>query len=292
MVFWTFEEDPNGAIRDLQVFVEECKRLVVLTGAGCSTESGIPDYRDHQGAWKRKMPIQFGEFLRSEIARKRYWARSLTGWRSIAKASPNKAHYALAKLEDIGVVSDLITQNVDGLHQRAGNRNIIDLHGRLDTVLCLGCGEILERDQFQSELESRNPTWTSQTAVEIAPDGDVDLEADFSQFSVPGCPVCEGVLKPNVVFFGEAVPRNVVRRAEEKTRNSDALLIVGSSLMVWSGYRLARLAIELDIPLAVINVGKTRADEHLDLKISGECGSVLSLLTERILGSQSSMTRP
>jgi NAD-dependent SIR2 family protein deacetylase len=285
MVFLTLDQNPDGAIQNLQVFVEGRRRLVVLTGAGCSTESGIPDYRDRKGNWKRKMPVRFGEFLRSELVQKRYWARSLTGWRTIAQARPNRAHYALAKLEEIGLVFDLITQNVDGLHQKAGSRKVIDLHGRLDTVVCLDCGGILRREEFQHELESRNPTWTPEAAAEIAPDGDIDLETDFSQFVVPGCPTCGGILKPNVVFFGETVPRQVVRWAEEKIRKCDALLVVGSSLMVWSGYRLVRLAIELDIPLAVVNLGKTRADNDLGLKVSGKCGAVLSLLTERILAA-------
>ncbi|MFI4921445.1 MAG: Sir2 family NAD-dependent protein deacetylase, partial [Gammaproteobacteria bacterium] len=172
------------------------ERLLVLTGAGCSTDSGIPDYRDAAGAWKRRPPVQMRDFLMSETVRKRYWARSLLGWRHFSRAEPNAAHHALARLEAAGFIAHLITQNVDGLHQKAGSREVTDLHGRLDEVLCLDCGARVSRAAFQQGLESRNPEWTGLLATH-APDGDADLEAqDFSGFDVPACEDCGGVQKP------------------------------------------------------------------------------------------------
>jgi NAD-dependent SIR2 family protein deacetylase len=256
-------------------FIERSRRLLVLTGAGCSTESGIPDYRDTEGAWKHKQPVQFRDFVGSEHTRKRYWARSTIGWTQIVRAEPNPAHQALASMEKAGIIHYLITQNVDGLHQEAGSRKVIDLHGRLDTVQCLNCRAKLSRQLFQAELEKLNPDWVRFTAT-YAPDGDAELEGvDFSQFHVPACMDCSGVLKPHVVFFGESVPRQRVARSMARLEESDALLVVGSSLMVWSGYRFARAAAMRGLPLAAVNLGKTRADSELELKIFGHCGTVL-----------------
>jgi len=252
------------------------ERLVVLTGAGCSTDSGIPDYRDSAGAWKRKPPVQQREFVAHHAVRQRYWARSLLGWRHFSKATPNAAHRALARLESAGRLHHLITQNVDGLHQQAGSRAVTDLHGRLDEVQCLGCGARIPRTEMQQRLESSNPEWRELVAAH-APDGDADLEGrDFSSFDVPACETCSGMLKPAVVFFGDAIPAEQTRAALDAVEHADALLVVGSSLMVWSGYRLARAAAERGLSVAAVNLGLTRADALLEFKLEAPCGDVLS----------------
>lgn len=270
----------------LAAFVDRCPRLFVLTGAGCSTESGIPDYRDRSGEWKRKPPIQWQEFAGSDAVRRRYWARGMAGWKGFAAAQPNPAHRALARLEAAGPVRHLVTQNVDGLHQRAGSRRVIDLHGRLDRVHCLGCDWRGSRRAFQRRLEELNPGWAEavQSAAErLAPDGDADLQADdFGSFQIPACPRCGGVIRPSFVFFGEGVPRPRVDRAFAELDEADALLVVGSSLMVWSGYRFARAAAERGKPVAIVNLGATRADDLAAFKIERCCGEVLPQVTERL----------
>jgi NAD-dependent SIR2 family protein deacetylase len=266
----------------LRDFIVAHPRLCVLTGAGVSTDSGIPDYRDVEGAWKRSPPVQFQPFLQQPAVRQRYWARSLVGWRFFGAARPNAAHLALARLESLGRVDLLVTQNVDGLHERAGSRGIVDLHGRLDVVRCMSCAHRMPRAALQVELEARNPAWT-QLDADLAPDGDVDLLADdFSGFEVPQCPVCGGVLKPDVVFFGESVPRERVEAAMGSARSADALLIVGSSLMVYSGYRFAEAAAAAGKPIAAVNLGRTRADHLLSLKVTSPCGDVLPAAIEAL----------
>jgi len=258
-------------------------RLVVLTGAGCSTASGIPDYRDRNGGWKRRPPVQIRDFLASHEVRRRYWARSLAGWPRFSAAAPNGAHRALAAFEAAGRVQHLITQNVDGLHQRAGSRAVTDLHGRLDAVHCLDCGNEIPRTQFQTELLARNAGWAAPPALS-APDGDADLEGvGFSAFEVPGCGRCGGVLKPAVVFFGDAIPAERSRRALTEVQQAGALLVVGSSLMVWSGYRLVRVAAEAGLPVAAVNLGRTRADELLQFKVEAPCAEALTR-TAALLG--------
>src|SRR5579859_5571717 len=250
-------------------------RLVVLTGAGCSTESGIPDYRDRDGGWKRRPPVQIRDFLMSHRLRQRYWARSLAGWPRFSAAEPNGAHRALARLEAAGRVRHLITQNVDGLHQKAGSRQVTDLHGRLDTVHCLGCGAEVPRGEFQARLESCNAAWPMPEALS-APDGNADLEGvDFTAFEVPACERCGGVLKPAVVFFGDAIPAERSQGALREVLDGDALLVVGSSLMVWSGFRLVRAAAEAGLPVAAVNTGRTRADALLQFKIEASCAVTL-----------------
>ena len=267
----------------LRDFLAASRRLLVLTGAGCSTESGIPDYRDADGNWKRGQPIQHQDFVRSPSARQRYWARSLIGWSRIEQAEPNPAHHALARLESAGFVRCLVTQNVDGLHQKAGSRRVIDLHGRLDTVECLVCRRQTSRRAFQAELQRRNPDWLSMDAA-IAPDGDVDLEGiDFSAFRVPACDRCSGVLKPGVVFFGGAVPQRRIAAALDHLNRADALLVVGSSLMVFSGYRFARAAARRGVPVVVINVGRTRADQETTIKVEARCGEILPGLVDQMI---------
>ncbi|MEO8064548.1 MAG: NAD-dependent protein deacetylase [Pseudomonadota bacterium] len=259
----------------LREFIESHPRLAVLTGAGVSTGSGIPDYRDEHGEWKRPQPVNFGPFMATLAVRQRYWSRSTVGWPLIDHAQPNTAHRALARLEASGKISLLITQNVDGLHEAAGSRNVIDLHGRINLVRCMQCAHTLPRTELQKQLLALNPQWADIEAA-IAPDGDVDIEhRDHSGFVVPDCALCGGILKPDVVFFGEPVPRERVTRAFEGVQAADALLIVGSSLMVYSGYRFAEAAAAAGIPIAAINLGLTRADHLLTLKISAPCEQIL-----------------
>ena len=265
----------SEALSQLAQFVTDHPRLLVLTGAGVSTGSGIPDYRDATGAWKRRQPVQYQEFVRNESIRKRYWARSLVGWRWFANARPNATHHALAELERKGHIHHLVTQNVDRLHQQAGSERVIDLHGRLDRLICLDCGEKTPRAAFQSELEERNPRFAKLTAG-IAPDGDADLERiDFTGFVVPPCPRCKGLMKPHVVFFGESVPKPRVEAVRSRLRESDALLVIGTSLMVFSGYRFAREAAQQNKPIAAVNLGHTRADDLLALKVAAPCETTL-----------------
>ncbi len=271
--------DPVDA---LLTFVEPRKRLFVLTGAGISTASGIPDYRDEDGAWKRPPPVQFRDFTDHLETRKRYWARSLVGWAWFAQARPNVCHYALAEWEASGLITQLVTQNVDRLHQDAGSQQVIDLHGRLDQVICLDCAVRLDRVDFQRHLATLNPSFAGLSAA-LAPDGDAYLDAvDFSVFQVPACPQCGGILKPNVVFFGETVPRARVDHAIAALQEADALLVVGSSLMVYSGFRFCRLAVERGIPIVAINPGRTRADDLLALKVTARFEDLLASLHGRL----------
>jgi NAD-dependent SIR2 family protein deacetylase len=275
---------PDAAASRLADFIARHRRLFLLTGAGCSTGSGIPDYRDLEGGWKRRPPVTLQAFTGEAKTRQRYWARSLVGWRRFGRAQPNGTHAALASLEARGRVEVLLTQNVDGLHQTAGSRNVIDLHGRLDTVRCLACEARTPREAFQRELEALNPDWLAVDALD-APDGDADLEGlDFASFRVPDCVACGGMLKPDVVFFGENVPRDRVERAGAHLANADAMLVVGSSLMVFSGYRFAREAARLGKPIAAVNLGRTRADDLLALKVESDCASALADTLDQLAG--------
>jgi NAD-dependent SIR2 family protein deacetylase len=269
----------TGALRE---FVERHSRLFVLTGAGCSTDSGIPDYRDTDGEWKRGQPIMLQDFVAHEHARQRYWARSLVGWKRMGRAQPNDAHRALAALEARGRIAQLVTQNVDGLHQAAGSRGVIDLHGRVDVVRCLRCERRVPRAEVQDDLAHRNAAFADLDSLE-APDGDAQLEGvDFTAFTVPECASCGGILKPDVVFFGERVPGERVQRAFAALAQADAMLVVGSSLMVYSGYRFAQAAAHAGKPIAAVNVGRTRADDLLTLKVTERCAEALGfLLPER-----------
>jgi NAD-dependent SIR2 family protein deacetylase len=267
----------TGALRE---FIDRHPRLFVLTGAGCSTGSGIPDYRDADGEWKRGRPVLLQDFVAHEHWRKRYWARSLVGWQRMRAAQPNDAHRALVRLEHEGRVAQLVTQNVDGLHEAAGSRNVIDLHGRVDVVRCLSCERRLPREHLQAELAQRNAAFAELDAV-ATPDGDAELDGiDFAAFAVPDCDVCGGLLKPDVVFFGESVPPERVRRAFEALGQADAMLVVGSSLMVYSGYRFVRAMAEAGKPIAAVNLGRTRADDLLALKVSARCADALAFLLE------------
>ena len=271
--------------QELQVlldFAKRHRRWLVLTGAGCSTASGIPDYRDAQGAWKRSEPMRFQLFVADALARKRYWARSMLGWRTMAQARPTAAHQALVQLEAAGRIELLVTQNVDGLHNTAGNASVLDLHGRIDTVCCLNCGTRTRRAALQQRLTRRNPGWLGRTVMS-APDGDADLEAqDFAQFDVPPCGQCGGMLKPDVVFFGESVPRERVAAVRAALDRSDAVLVVGSSLMVYSGYRFVEDAAAACKPVVIVNLGRTRADALATLKVEYEVGAALLALVDAL----------
>ncbi len=262
----------------LEDFVDRHRRLFILTGAGCSTSSGIPDYRDADGQWKRRQPATFQAFMGQETTRRRYWARSLLGWRRFSRAQPNDTHRALARLEAVGRSELLLTQNVDRLHQAAGSTLVIDLHGRLDRVRCMGCERRTPRDEMQEELARLNPGWLGLDATD-APDGDADFEsADFAPFAVPSCRRCGGVLKPDVVFFGESVPPERVDAAARHLEQADAMLIVGSSLMVYSGFRFVQWAMSAGKPAAAVNLGRTRADGLLALKVEQACEAALAFL--------------
>lgn len=255
------------------------RRVVVLAGAGCSTESGIPDYRGPEGSLRTRKPIQYQEFVRSEAARLRYWARGTVGWRRFSAAQPNDAHLALARLEAAGVVRGIITQNVDGLHHAAGSARVVELHGSLAAVRCLDCGARTSRDALQALLLDANPRFAAGVTAELAPDGDAELPAEMMEdFRVPGCASCGGMMKPDVVFFGENVPRDVVATAQDHLAEADAMLIVGSSLMVYSGFRFVQAAAQRQIPIAAVNLGRTRADDLLTLKVEERCEAALTFL--------------
>jgi NAD-dependent SIR2 family protein deacetylase len=277
---------PGSALSALARFITT-HRVVVLTGAGCSTGSGIPDYRDVNGERKHAQPMTYQQFSGSEAARQRYWARSFAGWARIANAAPNPAHHAIAALEAAGFVHAVITQNVDGLHTRAGSRRVIDLHGRLDTVRCLACGDLTSRDAFQTRLLERNPQLAGRQVATAAPDGDARLtDVDYTTVDVPACTACGGILKPHVVFFGEGVPPARTATAFERLEEADALLVVGSSLMVYSGYRFALAAARDAKPIAAVNLGRTRADGVIGLKLEAECGEALSALARELAGTR------
>lgn len=269
---------PEGDAR-LRDFIDANPRLFVITGAGISTDSGIPDYRDRAGQWKRTPPVTYQAFMHEAATRRRYWARSLVGWRRFGRAEPNATHHALVALERRGQVELLVTQNVDRLHQRAGSERVVDLHGRLDEVRCMACDWRQDRHAFQRALVARNPDFAALDAAD-APDGDADLEGhDFGRFDVPPCPACGGIVKPDVVFFGENVPRERVAAAIEACQAADAVLVVGSSLMVFSGYRFVAAAAKAGKPIATVNLGVTRADPLVTLKIDAPCAAALAFLS-------------
>jgi NAD-dependent SIR2 family protein deacetylase len=276
----TLVETP--ALDALHEFVQRYPRLFVLSGAGISTDSGIPGYRDENGEWKRSPPITLQEFLGSLASRQRYWARSMIGWPVVAQAQPNAAHRALARLEAAGHLPALVTQNVDGLHQRAGSSEVIELHGSIGAVTCLDCGTRHARATVQQMLEADNPALL-EVVAEPAADGDAHLEwHDLGGFRIPACPDCGGLLKPSVVFFGENVPRVTVDQATRALEAADAMLVVGSSLMVYSGYRFCVWAQKMGKPIAAINLGRTRADPLLTLKVAAPCAETLTALAVRL----------
>ena len=254
--------------------------VVVLSGAGLSTACGIPDYRDREGRWKRPQPVDHQAFLRSPDVRRRYWARSFLGWPVIGRAEPGRGHQALARLERQGRIGLTITQNVDGLHQKAGSRAVLELHGGVARVVCLDCREHFARAEVQEWMRAANPDFVRATAP-AAPDGDADTAEGFDAgFTAPACPACAGRLKPDVVFFGDNVPRERVGAGMTAIEAAAGLLIIGSSLMVYSGFRFAEHAHRLGKPVMAINLGKTRADHLLSAKVEQDCGSFLAGLDE------------
>ena len=251
------------------------RKIVALTGAGISTDSGIPDYR---GAGRvARHPMTFDSFMGSDQARVRYWARSFVGWSRINDALPNKGHLALAEAEQLGIISGIITQNVDRLHQEAGASNVIDLHGRLDMVRCMNCGETMTRVEMDGLLQALNPEIRKDDSFEFTPDGDAEIEA-AEGFQVPGCPRCGGVLKPDVVFFGESVPVDRVERAMALVDSADVVLVAGTSLAVNSGLRFARHANKTGKDVVIVNLGETKADQLALAKIEASTSLALPLL--------------
>jgi NAD-dependent deacetylase sirtuin 4 len=269
----------------LSDFLAVHARIAVLTGAGCSTESGIPDYRSPGGVWSRHKPIYYNDFVRSAEVRRFYWARSFRGWPRFKAARPNAAHRALAELESRGRLRQLITQNVDDLHREAGSRRVVQLHGANASVICLDCRERTHREEMQSRLAVANQEWLAAAPwerlqadeAEFAPDGDAEIARDVvGGFEVPACVRCGGVLKPDVVFFGESVPQEVVRIAMEGVEEADALLVAGSSLTVWSGFRFVKRASDRGIPIAIVNIGPTRGDALATFKVEEKVGQALT----------------
>ena len=260
------------------------RRVVALTGAGCSTESGIPDYRGPDTPQRARPPIQHREFVDHASARRRYWARSVLGWPRLAAAEPNAGHRALARLESANVVAGVITQNVDGLHGRAGSRDVVELHGALARVRCLACGDVTSRDDLQQRLLDANPDWPERARnIAIAPDGDADLADELvAGFEVVTCTQCDGMLMPDVVFFGGSVPRPTLDAAWSTFERAEVLLVVGSSLTVFSGYRFARRAAERGIPVAIVNRGTTRADDIAQLRVDARAGETLTAVAAHL----------
>ena len=259
-------------------FVERHRRILVLTGAGMSTASGIPDYRDRDGVRRGKTPVQGPEFRKLDAVRRRYWARSMVGYPALSAAAPNAGHLALAGLQAAGRLGALMTQNVDGLHQRAGSADVLELHGNIHKVVCLDCHASFARTFVQDQLAEANPALAGAVATP-APDGDAHLEPDaLAEFHLPYCVHCGGTLKPDVVFFGDGVPADCTRAALARMAQADALLVIGSSLVVYSGFRFCRMAADSGKPIAAINLGKTRADELISLKVEVSAEDILPAL--------------
>lgn len=255
------------------------RSIAVLTGAGLSTDSGIPDYRG-EGAPVRT-PMTFAQFLDDEAHRKRYWAGSHLGWRRFAAATPNDGHRAIARLENTGVASGVVTQNVDGLHRKAGSRNVVELHGAMDRVRCLICGRSYSREVIADEMAALNPWLDRPDSIELNPDGDVQVD-DLDHFTIPECRVCGGMLKPDVVFFGEYVPLHTFALAKGLIEGADALVIAGSSLAVNSGIRLLDHAVKRSLPIVIVNRGATKGDSRATVKIDAGASETLTALAERL----------
>jgi len=270
--------------QQLAEFLERHSRVLVLTGAGLSTASGIPDYRDRDGVRRGRLPIQGPEFRRDPAIQRRYWARSMVGYPQLAQARPNGGHRALAALEAGRKLSDILTQNVDGLHHQAGSQAVLELHGNIHEVGCLGCGARCSRASLQSRLQRDNPG-LNETMAKPLPDGDAALDTDTladvqANFVLPLCEQCGGVLMPDVVFFGDNVPPARTASALALMEAADALLVVGSSLMVYSGFRFCRLAAAAGKPIAALNLGRTRADDLLALKLEASSETLLPLVAQ------------
>ena len=262
------------------------RRIAVLTGAGISTDSGIPDYRGPDSPPSNPMTIH--QFTSDPVFRQRYWARNHVGWRHMDHTGPNAGHRAVAALEHAGAVTGVITQNVDLLHTKAGSRNVVDLHGTYAQVICLSCGDTMSRVALAEQLEALNPGFLERAeavgGLAVAPDADAFV-ADTASFRYLDCPRCAGMLKPNIVYFGESVPKGIVHQAYSLVDQADALLVAGSSLTVFSGYRFVRHAAALGIPVAIVNRGRTRGDELATVKVDGGCSELLVLLVSELAGA-------
>ncbi|MGE2714962.1 NAD-dependent protein deacetylase [Mycolicibacterium litorale] len=259
------------------------RRVAVLTGAGMSTDSGIPDYRGPDSPPSNPMTIR--QFTSDPAFRQRYWARNHVGWRHMAATLPNAGHRALATLERLGVVSGVITQNVDLLHTKAGSRNVIDLHGTYARVICLDCGHTMSRAALAELLEAANPGFLERAeavgGIAVAPDADAVI-GDTDTFRIVDCPACGGMLKPDIVYFGESVPKERVERAFALVDAADVLLVAGSSLTVFSGYRFVRHAAARQMPIAIVNRGRTRGDDLATVKLDNGCSPMLALLADEL----------
>jgi NAD-dependent SIR2 family protein deacetylase len=256
--------------------------VAILSGAGLSTESGIPDYRGPSGAARRATPMTYQAFTRDPVARRRYWARSHLGWRTIGDAAPNAGHRAVARLQQLGTLDGIITQNVDGLHQAGGARDVVELHGNLSRIVCLDCGDVTPRAALESRLDDANPGFAA-TATAINPDGDVELDdAELDGFTVVDCAGCGGTLKPDVVYFGETVPPDRVSRSFGLVCGARTLLVLGSSLTVMSGRRFVLRAAKEGIRVAIVNQGVTRGEPYASLVVDAPLGAVLPALVERV----------
>jgi NAD-dependent SIR2 family protein deacetylase len=256
--------------------------VVVLTGAGISTASGIPDYRGPTGRNRTSPPMQWEEFAGSAHARRRYWARGQVGYRRYEDVRPNVAHRAVAAFEDAGLVQHVVTQNVDGLHQAAGSRSVTELHGSLAEVVCMACGRRESRAGLQARQAADNP-WIEEVRARAQADGDAVVDEDVAaRFRPAGCLACDGDLRPDVVFFGEFVPRERVERAREAVEAAAALVVLGSSLAVGSGYLLVRRAVRRGVPVAVVNRGPTRGDDHADVRVDADLTRVLPALASAL----------
>ncbi|MAJ79996.1 MAG: NAD-dependent deacetylase [Porticoccaceae bacterium] len=263
-------------LKSILNFLMSQTQWLVLTGAGISSLSGIPTYRNSEGKWQRKSPVKYQEFLVNEMSRKQFWARNIAGWRFMSAAKPNNAHLALVQLEKMGLISGLVTQNVDGLHEKAGSRGVIDLHGRADTVLCLSCGDLQSRQFLQDLFKKHNPNFFKKIH-RITPEADSKIDdLDFTSLIIPSCHLCGGLLKPDVVFYGDVVPHGRVNSCMDMMNASSGLLVVGSSLQVFSGYRFCIWASNQGKPIVILCNGDTRADHLAVKKTRADCGPVLA----------------
>ncbi|GGR20744.1 NAD-dependent protein deacetylase [Streptomyces griseomycini] len=281
---WTPPEDLPPGTTDLGPVTDALGAggVLVLSGAGISTESGIPDYRGANGSLNRHTPMTYQEFVASARARRRYWARSHLGWRAFGRALPNAGHRAVAALGAHGLLSGVITQNVDGLHQAAGSEDVVELHGSLARVVCLSCGAFRTRRELARRLEEANPGF-DPVAAGINPDGDADLtDEQVGDFRVVPCTVCGGILKPDVVFFGEAVPPGRVELCRTLVREASSLLVLGSSLTVMSGLRFVRQAAQAGKPVVIINRDPTRGDRHAHARVALPLGAALTAVADRL----------
>ncbi len=274
---------PVSNLEALISALQNKNKIWILTGAGISAPSGIPTYRDDKGEWKSANPIQHNEFIDNESYRQRYWARSMVGWKLTGRAKPNATHHAITALQRTGKISQIVTQNVDGLHNIAGAENVIDLHGRLSEIKCLDCGKVSKRADYQTRLIKNNPELDQYEAT-ILPDGDADVEDfDMSKITIPACKNCGGVLMPNVVFFGGVVPRPRVGKAFNTLAESDCILVIGSSLKVFSGFRFPRWASQNNLPMYAVNQGEMRGKELFHHILAEPCEEILPIIAREMI---------